>query len=344
MTSCTSPLLLACRREATPFTPVWLMRQAGRYMPEYRAMRARYGFLDLCKTPPAAAEVTLQPVKRLGVDAAILFADILLVLEPLGVGLEFTRGEGPQIRRPLRSAEDVARLKPLDVEEAVPFVFETVRLVRQALADRVPLIGFAGAPFTLASYLIEGGPSREFVDTKRFMREERGAWHALLTLLAGITADYLNGQIKAGAQAVQLFDSWVGTLSPGDYREFVLPHTRAAIRRLTPGVPVIHFGTGTAALLPLMREAGGDVIGLDWRVELGEAWQRLGHDVAVQGNLDPAILLASRDEIRRASRTILEQAAGRPGHIFNLGHGVHKDTPVDHVIALVDMVHEMSAR
>jgi uroporphyrinogen decarboxylase len=344
MTTRTSPFLLACRREATPFTPVWLMRQAGRYMPEYRAMRARFGFLDLCKTPQAAAEVTLQPVERLGVDAAILFADILLVLEPLGVGLEFNRGEGPRIRRPLRNADDVARLKPVDVAAAVPFVFETVRLVRQALADRVPLIGFAGAPFTLASYLIEGGPSREFVDTKRFMREERGAWHALLTLLAGITADYLNGQIKAGAQAVQLFDSWVGTLSPGDYREFVLPHTRAAIRRLTPGVPVIHFGTGTATLLPLMRAAGGDVIGLDWRVELGEAWQRLGHDVAVQGNLDPAILLASRDEIRRASRAILEQAAGRPGHIFNLGHGVHKDTPVDHVIALVDMVHEMSAR
>jgi uroporphyrinogen decarboxylase len=344
MTTRTSPFLLACRREATPFTPVWLMRQAGRYMPEYRAMRARFGFLDLCKTPQAAAEVTLQPVERLGVDAAILFADILLVLEPLGVGLEFNRGEGPRIRRPLRNADDVARLKPVDVAAAVPFVFETVRLVRQALADRVPLIGFAGAPFTLASYLIEGGPSREFVDTKRFMREERGAWHALLTLLAGITGDYLNGQIEAGAQAVQLFDSWVGTLSPGDYREFVLPHTRAAIRRLTPGVPVIHFGTGTATLLPLMREAGGDVIGLDWRVELGEAWQRLGHDVAVQGNLDPAILLASRNEIGRATRAILEQAAGRPGHIFNLGHGVHKETPVDHVIALVDVVHEMSAR
>jgi len=320
------------------------MRQAGRYMPEYRAMRARHGFLDLCKDPKAAAEVTLQPVDKLRVDAAILFADILLVLEPLGIGLEFTRGEGPRIQRPVRSVEDVMRLRPVAVEEAVPFVFETVRLVRKALSDRVPLIGFAGAPFTLASYLIEGGPSREFLHTKRLMRGEPAAWDALMTALGDITADYVNGQIAAGAQAVQLFDSWVGTLSPADYRDSVLPYSRRVIQRLTPGVPVIHFGTGTAGLLHLMKAAGGDVIGLDWRVEIGPTWERLGHDVAVQGNLDPAVLLAGIGEIRRGVKEILDGVAGRPGHIFNLGHGVHKETPVDHVIALVDMVHELSAR
>jgi len=339
-----SPFLLACRRRPTPVTPVWLMRQAGRYMPEYRAMRARYGFLDLCRNPLAAAEVTLQPVERLGVDAAILFADILLVLEPLGVGLEFVAGGGPRIARPLRSAADVARLPRVDVDEAVGTVFETVRLARKALGERVPLIGFAGAPFTLASYLIEGGPSHEFLLTKRFMRAERAAWDALMGRLADITADYLNGQLAAGAQAVQLFDSWAGTLSPGDYREFVQPWSRRTIRRLTPGPPVIHFGVGTGSLLPLMQEAGGDVLGLDWRVELGSAWESLGHDIAVQGNLDPAVLLSDVGAIRQAAQRILDGAGGRPGHIFNLGHGIHQDTPVDNVKALVAMVHELSAR
>jgi uroporphyrinogen decarboxylase len=339
-----APFLSACARQPTPYTPVWLMRQAGRYMPEYRAMRARHAFLDLCKNPAAAAEVTLQPVERLGVDAAILFADILLVLEPLGVGLEFTKGDGPRIHRPVRGAEDVARLPRVDVADAVGYVFETVRLVKKALADRVPLIGFAGAPFTLASYLIEGGPSREFLATKRFMRDAREAWDALLGTLAALTAAYLNAQIAAGAQAVQLFDSWIGALAPGDYREFVLPHSANVIRALAPGVPVIHFGTGTAGLLTLMREAGGDAIGLDWRVDIRTAWRDLGHDVAVQGNLDPAVLLSSRDEIRRGAKTILDAVGGRPGHVFNLGHGVHKDTPVDHVVALVDIVHELSAR
>jgi uroporphyrinogen decarboxylase len=336
--------LRACRRQPTPFTPVWLMRQAGRYMPEYRAMRRRHGFLELCKTPAAAAEVTLQPVDRLGVDAAILFADILLVLEPLGVGLEFTKGDGPRVLHPVRTVEDVERLKPVDVAQAVPFVFETIRLARRALADRVPLIGFAGAPFTLASYLIEGGASREFLETKRLMRAEPAAWHALMSRLADITAEYLAGQVAAGAQALQLFDSWVGTLSPADYREFVLPHSRAVISRLPPGVPLIHFGVGTATLLSSMKDAGGDVIGLDWRVELGPTWDRLGAGVAVQGNLDPSVLLADASQIRRAARAILDGAAGRPGHVFNLGHGVHQETPVEHVRALVDMVHEMSAR
>jgi uroporphyrinogen decarboxylase len=339
-----SPFLLACRRQPTSVTPIWLMRQAGRYMPEYRAMRARHGFLELCKNPQAAAEVTLQPVERLDVDAAILFADILLVLEPLGVGLEFVEGAGPRILRPLRSAADVAALPTVDVGEAVGAVFETVRLARKALAEGVPLIGFAGAPFTLASYLIEGGPSREFLLTKRFMRAERRAWEALMSRLSVIVAEYLNGQIAAGAQAVQLFDSWVGTLSPSDYREFVQPWSRESIHRLTPGTPVIHFGVGTAGLLPLMKEAGGDVLGLDWRVELGPTWDRLGHDIAVQGNLDPAVLLSNVSAIRRATQSILDGAKGRPGHIFNLGHGVHQETPVENVKALVDIVHELSAR
>ena len=338
------PLLLAARRRPTPFTPVWLMRQAGRYLPEYRALRARHAFLELAKTPQTAAEVTLQPVERLGVDAAILFADILLIVEPLGVGLEFAKGEGPVIHRPVRSEADVARLVPVDVASAVGFVFETVRLVKRALPPHVPLIGFAGAPFTVASYVVEGGASRDYLATKRLMREAPNAWHRLMTLLADATAAYLNGQIAAGAAVVQLFDSWVGALAPDDYRAFVLPHTRAVIAALTPGTPVIHFGTGTAGLLPLLREAGGDVIGLDWRVDLDAGWRAVGEDVGVQGNLDPVALLSPPETFAPAVRSILRRAAGRPGHIFNLGHGVLESTPVEHVKALVDMVHELSAR
>src|SRR6266513_3088839 len=307
-----APLLRAARCEPTPYTPVWLMRQAGRYLPEYRAMRERFGFLELCRNAEAATAVTLQPVERLGVDAAILFADILLIVEPLGVGLEFGRGEGPQIQRPLRGEAQIAHLARIDVDAAVPFVFETVRRVRQALAGRVPLIGFAGAPFTVASYLVEGGPSRDYLHVKRLMYEEPEAWHRLMELLGTATARYLNGQIAAGADAVQIFDSWVGVLAPDDYRTFVQPHMRALIRALTPGAPVIHFGTGTASLLPLMRAAGGDVVGLDWRVDLDTAWTSVGHDVAVQGNLDPA--------------------------------GVLPGPPVEHVKALVDIVHELSDR
>jgi uroporphyrinogen decarboxylase len=317
-----APVLRAARRQPTPFTPVWLMRQAGRYLPEYRALRERFGFLELCRNPEAAAEVTLQPVERLGVDAAIVFADILLLI---------------------RTDADVARLKPIDVAGAVPFVFETVRRVARALAGRVPLIGFAGAPFTVASYLIEGGASRDYLHTKRLMYGEPDAWHRLMELLADATVTYLNGQIDAGADAVQLFDSWIGTLSPGDYRAYVLPHVRGVIARLRPGVPVIHFGTGTAGLLPLMRDAGGDVIGLDWRVDLDTAWATLGHDVAIQGNLDPAVLLAKPPYIRRRAQEVLDRAGRRPGHIFNLGHGILRQTPVDHVKALVDIVHESSS-
>jgi uroporphyrinogen decarboxylase len=338
------PLLLAVRRRPTPFTPVWLMRQAGRYLPAYRALRARRAFLELCKTPQLAAEVTLQPIERLGVDAAILFADILLVVEPLGVGLEFAKGEGPVIQRPVRSEADVARLARIDVPSAVGFVFETVRLVKRALPAHVPLIGFAGAPFTVASYVVEGGASRDYLATKRLMRETPWAWHRLMTILADATAAYLNGQIASGAAVVQLFDSWVGALAPDDYREFVLPHTRAVIAALTPGTPVIHFGTGTAGLLPLLREAGGDVIGLDWRVDLDAGWRAVGDGVGVQGNLDPVALLSPPAMFRERVRAILARAGGRPGHIFNLGHGVLPSTPVEHVKALVDMVHELSTR
>ena len=320
------------------------MRQAGRYMAEYRAIRARSSFLELCKNPDAAAEVTLQPVDKLGVDAAILFADILLIVEPLGVGLTFGAGEGPAITRPVRSAGDVTKLPAVDVDSALGFVFDTVARVRQALAGRVPLIGFAGAPFTVASYVVEGGASRDYVHVKRLMYSAPDAWHRLMDLLADATARYLNGQVHAGAEAVQVFDSWIGALGPADYRTFVLPHMKTLFGKLSPGVPAIHFGTGTAALLPLLREAGGDVIGLDWRVDLAAGWSAVGHDVAVQGNLDPAVLLADPAYIRTRATAVLDAAAGRPGHIFNLGHGIHKDTPVEHVKALVEIVHELSDR
>jgi uroporphyrinogen decarboxylase len=317
------------------------MRQAGRYMAEYRAMREKLGFLELCKRPEAAAEVTVTAVDVLGVDAAIIFADILLVLEPLGARIEFTAGDGPVIHGPVRSGGDVDRLTPV-AAGALDYVAESVRRARAAL--KVPLIGFAGAPFTLASYLVEGGSSRSFLRTRRFMLDDPGAWHALMERLTTAIRDYLNLQIAAGADAVQLFDSWVGTLSPQDYRALVLPHMRALIAGITPGVPVIHFGTDTAGLLECQRAAGGDVIGLDWRVDLDAAWARVGHDVAVQGNLDPAALFAPLPELRRRVETILGQAAGRPGHVFNLGHGILPETPVDHVKALVQMVHELSAR
>jgi uroporphyrinogen decarboxylase len=335
-----SVFMRACRREPVPSTPIWLMRQAGRYMPEYRAIRAKTGFLELCKTPSLAAEVTVTAAERLGVDAAIIFADILLILEPMGVDLEFAHGEGPVIHNPVREAVDVDRLRQLEDASALDFVNEAIRQTRRALKPDIPLIGFSGAPFTLASYLTEGGGSKNYVHTKRLMYNDRGAWHAMMSLIAASLVKYLNAQIEAGAQAVQLFDSWVGALSPDDYREFVLPHTKAVIESVKPGVPVIHFGTGTAALLELMREAGGDVIGFDWRVRLDEGWQRVGHDVAVMGNLDPVALFADREVLLAQARKVLDQAGGRPGHIFNLGHGILPETPVENVIALVEMVHE----
>jgi uroporphyrinogen decarboxylase len=338
-----SPFMRACRRETVPYTPIWLMRQAGRYMKEYRDVRARHTFLELCKKPEVAAEVTVYAAHRLNVDAAIIFADILLITEPMGLELEFARGEGPVIHNPIRAASDVDRLREVEDLSALDYVYEAIRITRRELRPHLPLIGFCGAPFTLASYICEGGGSKNYVHTKRLMHTDPGAWHAMMSLIARALSRYLNAQIAAGAQAVQIFDSWVGALGPDDYREFVLPHTRAVIEQVTPGVPVIHFGTGTAALLELMREAGGDVIGLDWRVRLDEAWARLG-DVAVQGNFDSALLFTTPDIIRREARKILDRAAGRPGHIFNLGHGIMPETPVENVLALVEAVQELSRR
>ena len=338
-----TPFMRACRREPVPYTPIWLMRQAGRYMESYRAVRARVSFLDLCKTPDLAAEVTVNAVERLGVDAAIIFADILLILEPMGMCLEFSAGDGPVLHNPLQTASDVERLREVDAVQSLPFVLQATRDARASLAPDVPLIGFAGAPFTLASYMIEGGSSRQYTRTKQFMYTQPQAWHTLMALLSRSLTRYLNAQASAGAQAVQLFDSWVGNLSPADYRTFVMPHSRNVIGGVTPGVPVIHFGTGTNALLELMREAGGDVLGVDFRVELDDAWQRLG-GVGIQGNLDPAVLVAERSYIRQRARQILRQAAGRAGHVFNLGHGILPTTPVDNVRALVDTVHELSSR
>lgn len=313
-------------------------------MKEYRDIRAKFGFLDLCKNPELATEIALLPVERLGVDAAILFSDILLILEPMGVGLEYSKNDGPVIHRPVRTGRDVDRLLEVDPENSLPFVFEAVKAICKALDGRVPLIGFAGAPFTLASYLIEGGGSRNYIYTKQLLYSDPGAWHELMERLTRALIKYLNAQIAAGAEALQIFDSWVGCMAPGDYQKFVFPHMRKLISGLTPGTPVIHFGTGTAGLLKYMRDAGGDVIGLDWRIDLAEGWKSVGYDVGVQGNLDPTVLFAPQAEIRARVSEILKRAKGRPGHIFNLGHGVLPETPVENVIAMVEAVHEISSR
>ncbi|MGH7261083.1 MAG: uroporphyrinogen decarboxylase [Nitrospiraceae bacterium] len=336
--------LKACRREPVDCTPVWFMRQAGRYMQEYQAVRAKYSILDVCKTPELAAQVTLQPIDRFPLDAAIIFADILLPLEPMGLSLAFTEGEGPVIKNPVRDRAAVERLKAIEGDE-LRYVERAITQARKALAGKVPLIGFAGAPFTLASYAIEGGGSKNFGTTKQFMYREPEAWHKLMDKLARVVTDYLRRQIRAGAQAVQLFDSWVGCLSPGDYAEYVLPHVQLIFEGLKrEGVPTIYFGTGTAGLLPLMKKAGGTVIGVDWRVHLDEAWATVGHDVAVQGNLDPVVLFAPLHEIERRVEDILRRAAGRPGHIFNLGHGILPNTPVENVAAAAEFVHKLSQR
>ena len=336
--------LKACRRESVDCTPVWFMRQAGRYMPEYQAVRASHSILEVCKTPELAAQVTLQPVERFPVDAAIIFADILLPLEPMGIRFEFAEGEGPVIQNPIRDRADVERLQVSD-GSALAYVGDSIKQARKALSGRVPLIGFAGAPFTLASYAIEGGGSKQYLVTKQFMYREPEAWHRLMDKLARVVTNYLQLQIQAGAQAVQLFDSWVGCLSPGDYEEYVLPHVQLIFEGLKrEGVPLIHFGTGTSALLRLMRKAGGDVIGVDWRVHLDEAWATIGYDVAIQGNLDPVSLFAPLHEIERRVEDILRRAGGRPGHIFNLGHGILPNTPMEQVAATVELVHKLSVR
>ena len=308
-------------------------------MAEYREVRSKVSFLELCKRPELATEVTVTAAERLGVDAAILFADILLILEPLGLELEFAKGEGPVIHNPIRCAYDVDRIRPMTDVASLDYVIQAVRLIRSALRPELPLIGFAGAPFTLACYVIEGGSSRHYDQAKAFMYRDEGAWNILMAHLVDATAVYLNAQASAGAQALQIFDSWVGCLSPTDYRRFVQPHMARLFKKLDPAVPVIHFGTDTGSLLELQRDAGGSVIGLDWRVELDQAWERLGSGVAIQGNLDPIVLLAPREEIECQARRILNQVGGRPGHIFNLGHGILPHTSVEHVVALIDFVH-----
>jgi uroporphyrinogen decarboxylase len=335
-----SRFMKACRREPVDVTPVWLMRQAGRYMKQYRELRARVPFLKLCKSPDLVAEITVTAAEKLRVDAAILFADLLLIVEPLGFELEYEKGEGPQVRPAIRGAEDVDRLREVE-PGALGYVFDGIRRTRSALKPGLPLLGFAAAPFTLASYLIEGGGSRSYALTKAFMYSDAGAWRTLMEHLTHNLAAYVRGQVEAGVQAVQIFDTWVGCLSPADYREFALPWSHALFEAAPRETPLIHFGTGTGMLLESMREAGGTVIGLDFHVELDDAWRRVGYAVGVQGNLDPSVLLADREVIRSRAERILRQAAGRPGHIFNLGHGILPDTPYENVLALVEMVHEL---
>ncbi len=335
--------LRACGREPVDRTPVWFMRQAGRSSPSYRALREKFGILEMVKKPEVAAQVTLQPVKELGVDAAILFADLLIPLEAMGVPVRIAGGEGPVIERPIRTPEDVDRLGPLDSERKLPFVLETIQRVREK--TELPFIGFAGAPFTLASYLIEGRGSKEYTATKAFMHRHPEAWDALLRRLAEEMAGYLRAQVAAGAQALQVFDSWAGVLSPSDYAARVRPHTERLFAGLREAdVPTIHFGTGTAGFLESFTAAGGDVVGVDWRIPLDEAWSRVGVRHAIQGNLDPAALLGPPAVWRAQAADVLRRAEGRAGHIFNLGHGVLPETPIEHLRQLVTFVHESSGR
>lgn len=336
--------LKACRREPVDVTPIWLMRQAGRYMAEYRAVRARHTMFDVIRTPELACEVTLQPIQAFDLDAAIIFADILPILIGMGLDLEFVKGEGPVIHNPIASPADVDALRTPPAAENLPFTLDAIRLVRRELDGKVPLIGFSGAPFTLASYAIEGGGSKNHVKVKTFMHTEPDAWARLMDKLSEVVGEYLVAQAEAGAQALQVFDSWAGILSPRDYREKVLPYARRVVERArSVGVPVIYFGTDLNSMLPVLVETGADVIGVDWRIDIGDAWAQLGPEVAVQGNLDPVTLFAPWGQIARDVDAILARTAGRPGHIFNLGHGILPGTPVDHVKRLAEYVHERSA-
>ena len=339
MNSFNDRFLRACRREPVDRTPIWLMRQAGRYMPEYRALREKYDLLTMCRTPELAVEVTLQPLARFDLDAAILFSDIMIPLRGMGIEFEIRENVGPVIAEPVREERDVERLRVVNPEQDVPFVLDALKMLRRELETRVPLIGFAGAPFTLASYIIEGQGARELVRTKQWMYTNPAAWHALMNKLADSIAAYLCAQVGAGAQAVQLFDSWVGALAPSDYYQFVLPYTQKIFEALkVTDVPTIHFGTGTAMLLEMMNEAGASVMGIDWRVPLSNAWARLG-DVALQGNLDPVVLLTTPQVVESRARGILQEVNGRRGHVFNLGHGVLPNTPLENVERLIQVVH-----
>jgi uroporphyrinogen decarboxylase len=338
-----SRFVRACKCLPVDRTPVWFMRQAGRYMPEYRAVRQRHSLVEICKNPELAAEVTIAAAEKLGVDAAIIFADLLLPLEPMGLDFHFEAGEGPVVEKPVRTAADIARLRT-DGAADLGYVAESIRRVAQHFGSRLPVIGFSGAPFTLASYMIEGGSSRSYIETKKLMYCAPQAWNVLMTKLVAVLAPYLAEQARAGADVLQIFDSWVGCLSPEDYRRYVLPHSTELVKRAqAAGVPVIYFGTDTATLLLAMQETGAEVIGLDWRIPLDEGWRALGFRGAVQGNLDPAALFAERSELLARADRVLARAAGRPGHIFNLGHGILPHTPVENVRALADHVHEHSA-
>ena len=339
-----SRFLRAARCEPVDTTPVWIMRQAGRYLPEYMAVRSKVTFIELCKRPELAAEVTLSARDALGVDAAILFADLLPILQPMGFELEYLKGEGPVIHNPVKTADDVQRVKPVENIDDLGYVFDAVKLIRKQLPANIPLLGFAGAPFTLASYAIEGGGSKNYVATKSMMYNHPEAWNDLMQCFSQSLGKYLNAQISAGCQTVQVFDSWAGCLSPTDYRRYALPHTKAVIDQLPADVPVINFLTGNPALIPLMREAGGSVMGIDWRIDLAEAWRTVGHDVAIQGNLDPVSLYAELPKLKERVADVMNAADRRPGHIFNLGHGVMPDMDPANVKALVEMVHELGQR
>jgi uroporphyrinogen decarboxylase len=345
MTSLEPLLVRAARREQTERTPVWFMRQAGRVLPEYRAIRERLTLVEISERPEVAVQVTLQPLRRMPLDAAILFADIMTPLIGAGVALDIVEGVGPVIQSPIRDDAAVRALRPLEPEMDVPHVLEALRILRRELDPAQALIGFAGAPFTLAAYLVEGRPSRDFVRTKSLMYGAPAVWHELMERLTTLTIAYLSAQISAGADVIQLFDSWVGALSPDDYRRYVQPYTRRIFAALGPAdVPMIHFGVTTATLLNAMRNDGGTVIGLDWRTPLDEGWAQVGHELAVQGNLDPAVLFAPREVIEAKVVDVLRKAAGRPGHIFNLGHGILPQTPLDNAIAAAELVREESAR
>ena len=340
-----SRFLRACRREAVDCTPIWIMRQAGRYLPEYRKLRERHAMLDLAKQPDLAAQVTLMPVRRFALDAAILFSDIMVPAWGLGVPFRIEENVGPVIDDPLRTARQIHALRVFDAKRDAGFVLESIRQTRAELGGKVPLIGFAGAPFTLASYLIEGRSPRRFRWTKTMMLASGELWDQLMSRLAETVIDYLKAQAEAGAQALQIFDSWVGNLSPAQYARFAAPYSRRVFQALEGlGLPLIHFGTETSMLLGEMARAGGDVVGADWRIPLDEAWERIGTDRAIQGNLDPAVLFAGAEVVRVEAQDVLDRAGGRPGHVFNLGHGILPETPVDAVAALVDFVHESSAR
>lgn len=338
-----SRFMKAVRREPVDTTPVWIMRQAGRYLPEYMQVRNQVTFIELCKTPELACEVTVTAREVLNTDAAILFADLLPLLEPMGINLEYVKGEGPVIHNPLQEPGAVDRIHALDDVECMHYVFDAVKLIRAALPGDIPLLGFAGAPFTLASYCIEGGGSKNYVKTKTLMYNDAGAWNALMTKLVDTVIIYLKAQIEAGCQAVQVFDSWAGALSPADYRTYVLPHTKRLIESVIDHAPVINFLTGNPALLPLQKEAGGTVMGVDWRIDLGAAWDIFGDQFAVQGNMDPVSIYADLPVLKKRIGDVLNSVGDRNGHIFNLGHGVMPDMNPDHVKAVVEYVHELGA-